>query len=124
MAANWKLNTILGLTAFLLTFLFSFTKNTWQTSMFRASIGFLLFFVLGYMLSHVLDQMKIKKNSSSVHEPIAVDESNAETESQKQVEGVLEESFQQIPLQALHKGENTKDPEEVAHTIRTWTTQD
>jgi flagellar biosynthesis/type III secretory pathway M-ring protein FliF/YscJ len=124
MAANWKLNAILGLIPFLLTYLFSFTNNTWQTSMFRACIGFLLFFVLGYMIRLVLNQMKIKKNSSSVHEHIAVEESNAETEIKKYVEDVLKESFQQISLQALHKGENTKDPEEVAQTIRTWTTQD
>lgn len=107
MAANWKLNAILGLTAFLLTYLFSYTNNMWQTSLFRASIGFLVFFVLGYVVRLVLNKVKIKNSSSSNHEHHPVEGSNVEVEASKHEGNESEESFQQIPLHGLHKREKT-----------------
>lgn len=107
MAANWKLNAILGITAFLLTYLFSFTNNMWQTALFRASLGFLVFFVLGYVVRLILNKVKIKTTSSSFHEYHSVEGSKVEMEASKHVGKELEDSFQQIPLNGLHKGENT-----------------
>ena len=124
MAANWKLNAILGLTSFLLTYLFSVTNNTWQTSMVRACIGFLLFFVLGYLLRFVLKQMKVKQNFSADQEFDTAVGSNTGPVMINQIDEGQADAFQQIPLQTLHKGENTKVPEEISGTIRTWTTQD
>jgi hypothetical protein len=107
MAANWKLNAFLGLTAFLLTYLFSYTNNMWQTSLFRAGIGFLVFFVLGYVVRLVLNKVKIKNTSSSIHEHHSVEGSYVEMEASRHEGNEWEESFQQIPLNGLHKGENT-----------------
>ncbi|MEH7307808.1 hypothetical protein [Neobacillus drentensis] len=107
MAANWRLNTILGLTAFLLTYIFSYSNNMWQTSLFRACIGFLVFFLLGFVVRIVLNEVKIKKTSSTVDDHHTVEGSNIEQETNKHIEEVMEESFQQIPLHGLHKGDRT-----------------
>ena len=104
MAFNWKLNAILGLTAFLLTYLFSITNNMWPTSLFRACIGFLIFFILGYVLRLVLNQLIIKKSSSSDNEDHLMEGSNTDLETKNQGDELLEESFQQIPLTGLHSG--------------------
>jgi phosphotransferase system glucose/maltose/N-acetylglucosamine-specific IIC component len=109
MVLNWKVNTMMGLTAFLLTYLFSFTNNTWQTSVFRAGIGFVIFFVLGYIIRVVLYQMSLKKSSSQVENQNTGEASYLDLELEKLGEAVIEEessSFQQIPLTALHNGEN------------------
>ncbi|WP_413300326.1 hypothetical protein AA0X95_18250 [Bacillus sp. 1P10SD] len=109
MVLNWKVNTMLGLTAFLLTYLFSFTNNTWQTAVFRASIGFVIFFVLGYILRVVLNQMSLKKATSQIEIQNTGEASYLDLELEVLGEAVLEEespSFQQIPLTALHNGKN------------------
>ncbi|MEH7076591.1 hypothetical protein [Neobacillus drentensis] len=124
MAANWKLNAILGFIAFLLTYLFSVTNNTWQTSMLRACLGFVLFFVLGYLLRFALNQMIIKQNLNAGQANNPTEESNTSPDMTNQVDVGLEDAFQQIPLQSIHKGENTKVPEEISGMIRNWTTQD
>jgi TM2 domain-containing membrane protein YozV len=56
-----KINVILGLTAFVITFLVSRVNNIINTSLFRSGIGFLVFFLIGYILRFVLYQIQIKK---------------------------------------------------------------
>jgi hypothetical protein len=107
MAGNWGVNVILGLMGSLLTFLFSFSNNTWQTSIVRSGIGFLIFFVLGYLLQYILRQISAAKTSQPKkhrkrHEEIkrADDQtvfSKEKTES--------DSSFQAISLNSLHQGE-------------------
>ncbi|MDR7235731.1 hypothetical protein [Neobacillus drentensis] len=108
MAGNWGVNAILGLTAFICTYLFSFTNNTWQTSLFRSGIGLLLFFLLGYIFRYVLQQIGSKKNTAFI-EKQSMDKRTNPKEDQKNEadeEQIGESSFQSIPLQALHNGED------------------
>ena len=97
-------------------------NNTWQTSLFRAGIGFLLFFTVGYLLLFVLHQILQKKVSLSSNDKVA-EEGKPEFEQEKQlVEGPMDESaFQAIPLQALHSGDHQNPSEEAAAQVtRTW----
>ncbi|PFP30761.1 hypothetical protein COJ96_02015 [Bacillus sp. AFS073361] len=121
MVANWIVNASLGLTAFLFTYYFSLQNNTWQTALFRAGIGFLLFFILGIILRFILHQIISKKNPELSQKQNTVEESSPETERTNHVEEVpmAEPVFQSIPLDSLHTREEGKDPERVAHTIRT-----
>jgi hypothetical protein len=125
MVANWGINAILGLTAFLFTYFFSLVNNTWQTSISRAGIGFLLFFILGYIFRFVLYQIALKKTLDLIQKKSREEESKQEEKRKSHVEEVTmdEPSFQAIPLRSLHNGEDAKDPEKVASTIRTWTKQ-
>jgi len=106
MKANWGVSIIFGVMAFLCTFFFSLTNNTWQTSLFRAGIGFLLFFILGYLTKFILKQISQKKiplhtNQNSEDEGIPkIDQEERESEAKMD-----ETDFQAIPLQALHNGE-------------------
>jgi phosphotransferase system glucose/maltose/N-acetylglucosamine-specific IIC component len=111
MILNWKVNTIIGSAAFLLTFFFSIANNTWQTSIFRAIIGFLFFFLLSYIFRFIVGQMNGKDQSVNVnpiHEQQLADK--LDQEQVKPVDEMFEEEplFQQIPLQALHRGEQQK----------------
>ncbi|ETI69332.1 hypothetical protein [Neobacillus vireti] len=109
MAGNWGVNAILGLIAFICTYLFSYLNNTWQTSLFRAGIGLLVFYVLGYIFRFALLQIGSKKNGNYIHKQ-ALDEGIKPQVDQKNEideEPIGESSFQSIPLQALHKGEDT-----------------
>lgn len=125
MVANWGINAILGLTAFLFTYFFSLVNNTWQTSISRAGIGFLLFFILGYIFRFVLYQIALKKTLDLIQKKSREEENKQEEKRKSHVEEVTmdEPSFQAIPLRSLHNGEDAKDPEKVASTIRTWTKQ-
>jgi uncharacterized membrane protein YraQ (UPF0718 family) len=125
MLANWRVNGILGITALFFTYFFSLVYNTWQTSLFRAGIGFIFFFVLGYSLRFVLQQIGSNKNSDLTLKENMGEVSNPEVEQKNQVEeaSMVESSFHAIPLHSLHNGENEKDPTNIRHTIRTWTAQ-
>lgn len=109
MELNWKVNTLLGTTAFLLTYFFSITNNIWQTSILRAIFGFLFFFLIGYILRFLLSQMNVKKienNSNLIHEQFTED---VLEQAQEELLGELDKEdilFQQIPLHSLHKGED------------------
>lgn len=123
MAKKWKFNVIFGFTAFLFTYFFSIANNTWQTSSFRASTGFLLFFVLGYMLQFFLSQIVSKKNASPFQKQTVGVKADLEMES-KNLDDLPhgEQPFQAIPLHSLHNGEDEKDSSKIAQTIHTWTT--
>lgn len=123
MVANWGVNAILGLTAFILTFFISLVNNTWQTSSFRAVVGFLLFFLFGYLLRFILHEIGLNKNSDQVQKPNTEEERNPELDWKEQVEvGPMgDQSFQAVPLQSLHNGLDARDSEKGANTIRTQT---
>lgn len=108
MAGNWRFNAILGLSALLFTYFFSFVNNTWQTSTLRAGIGFLVFFVVGYFLRVVLYQLVSKKSAGNSKKQ------NLDNNSTEMVERIIQEEengpvdehlFLSLPLHAIHKGE-------------------
>ncbi|MBL4952963.1 hypothetical protein JK635_12140 [Neobacillus sp. YIM B02564] len=126
MSGSWRINAILGLTAFILSFVLSFVNNTWQTSLFRAVIGFVLFFIFGYLLRMIFQQMTSRKSGDklppqTMNQPYSA-KANAAKQSHSQwqeaVNGkgkskapeVSKENahFQAISLEALHtkKGSN------------------
>jgi len=108
MELTWKFNTIMGATAFLLTYFFSITNNIWQTSILRAIFGFLFFFLLGYLFRIVLSQMNVKNlenKSNLIHEQFTEDDLE---QAEEKLLGELNKEdmlFQQIPLHSLHQGE-------------------
>jgi amino acid permease len=108
MAGKWGVNVIFGLMGSLLTFLFSFSNNTWQTSMVRSGIGFLIFFVLGYLLHYILRQISAAKTSEPKedrkrHEEIKrTDDQTVFSEEKTEADS----SFQAISLHSLHQGED------------------
>lgn len=110
-AAYMKVNTIIGFIAFLITGLFSLVNNTWQLSLFRAGIGFLLFFILGNLLSILLHQILSKNYSNSTRIQNVNEKSNKSTVREEKVEDIPldEPSFQAIPLQSLHNGEEARN---------------
>lgn len=111
MIAYLKVNAIIGCIVFLITGLFSLVNNTWQLSLFRAGIGFLLFFILGNLLSILLHQILSKNNTNSSQIQNVNEESNLRTEVKQLVEDIPldEPSFQAIPLQSLHNGEEARN---------------
>ncbi|MDQ0199540.1 hypothetical protein [Neobacillus ginsengisoli] len=124
MKANWGVNAILGFIAFLLTYIFSFMNNTLLTSLIRAGIGFLLFFIVGNMLQLVLQHMVTKKNSDLVQQQNEVETSKV-GDGKSPIEKVElgEQSFQSLPLDLLHNGDRTLGPEKIAKAIQTWTSE-
>lgn len=110
MTGNWKINTILGCTGFLFTYLFSIMNNTWQTSLFRAGIGFLLFFLLAYVLRFVLHQTLEKQKIEAIISPqqegiVAPSKIEINEQSEEVVEDEME--FEAIPLHNLHSGKTS-----------------
>ena len=106
MAGNWGINTLLALLASLITYFSSFMNNTWQTSMLRAIIGFLLFFLFGYILRVVLHQTISKERLDSIQSERA-----PEVDAPERTETVQEDepAFQSIPLDSLHIGGDATD---------------
>ncbi|MGG1399053.1 hypothetical protein ABE288_14800 [Bacillus salipaludis] len=122
MEGNWIVNIILGVAAFLLTYVFSIGNNTWQTSFFRSGIGFLLFFVFGYILRSVLHQISAMNTPNRIEELGAEEEWDTSNKYNYDAEQSVEESsFQSVPLSSLHNGEGAKDPETIAQMIQSWT---
>lgn len=117
----WRKSTILGAIAFLFTFFFSLTNNTWQTSLFRAGTGFLLFFSLGMITLFALQELLIKKAQIPVQQNAEV-EGTIDMRKENRSEANMEETaFQAIPLQSLHNGEPQMPAEEAAvQATRTW----
>jgi uncharacterized membrane protein YraQ (UPF0718 family) len=119
MKSSIKLNVIIGMIAFLITGLFSFVNNTWQLSLFRAGIGFLLFFILGNLLSFLLYQKLSKNESKNSQNKIVKVKDNQSTLLTENVEDIPladpvddlvdEPPFQAIPLQSLHNGEEASN---------------
>jgi uncharacterized membrane protein YraQ (UPF0718 family) len=122
MSVRWKVNGFMGLIVSLFTYLFSYPNNTWQTTLFRAGIGFLLFFVVGIILQFVLHQVNSKNNTDRDQKQNRLEETQAKSVANIQGGDIpLEEpSFQAFPLEALHSGGDEKDLEKTVQTIRTW----
>jgi hypothetical protein len=101
MAGNWRVNAMLGITAFLFTYFFSLVNNTWLTSLFRAGIGFLIFFIFGFFLRFVVNhQIVSKKNPGEEFSP------KVEREKKIDEEAIDDPLFQALPLHSLHKGKD------------------
>ncbi|WP_318507779.1 hypothetical protein [Bacillus sp. T3] len=109
MVGNWKINILLGATGFLFTYLFSFMNNTWLTSIFRASLVFLLFFLLGYGLRIGLHQFTREETSDTSHIGQTVKDAVLP---QNNISNQIEEStnvqveFEEVPLQHIHSAKN------------------
>lgn len=109
MVGTWKINILLGTTGFLFTYLFSFMNNTWLTSLFRASLVFLLFFLLGYGLRIGLHQFTRKETSEA---SLTGNIENEEVLPKKNISYQTEEAtnvqleFEEIPLQHIHSAKN------------------
>ncbi|WP_052353717.1 hypothetical protein [Neobacillus jeddahensis] len=117
MAASWRVNVLLGFFAFLFTFLFSMVNNTWQTSLIRAGFGFLLFFLLGYMVRLGMYQNIAKKNPDLDQTDMTNRIGKQQVEQSHQGEKVSKDqpSFQSIPLGAIHHGVNENEPKQISH---------
>lgn len=115
MVANWGFNTGLGMTALILTFCFSWENNIWQTSLFRAAIGFILFFILGYLFQILLYWIGSKKELESLLASEQVPNKNTTVNDDEA------KAFQPISLTSLH---NEIVQEKVAQTVRTWVAED
>jgi hypothetical protein len=109
MTSKWRHQAILGLSAFLLTFLFSMFNNTWLTALLWAAIGFLLFFILGSVIRLVINQ-SISKQQLDTREFLKVEKTQKEeTLANDSIENPMKEtSFHAVPLDALHGREKTK----------------
>lgn len=126
MAGNWKANILLGLTAFLFTFCFSIENNTWITALFRSGIGFVIFFIFGYVIRIVLSLIFSMKTTDPTEERTVTDkaEINFHEQNEEKQQWGEPSSFQSIPLNALHSLNQEIDPEKTENAIRAWTNQD
>ncbi len=108
MIENWRVNAVLGLLAFIFTFTFSLINNTWITSLFRAGIGFIVFFIFAYILRIVMYQIISKKNADFLPKQNREKESSVESVSNTQIEdsSIDNQSFQAVTLQSLHNGKD------------------
>ncbi|WP_312470816.1 hypothetical protein [Neobacillus sp.] len=122
MSVSWKVNGFMGLIVSLFTYFFSYPNNTWQTSLFRAGLGFLLFYVLGIMLQFVIHQVNLINSTNKDEKQNRSKDTPAKSEANIQGGDIpLEEpSFQAFPLESLHSGGDEKDLEKTVQTIRTW----
>ena len=113
MTARWRESLILGVLSFLFTFLFSNLNNTWQMSLFRAGIGFLLFFLLGYIIRFLFHQIASKKSTDIVREQISEELSGqVDFPNRVDINQKVDPLFQEITLGSLHKGDIINKPEE------------
>ena len=122
MSVNWGVNGFIGLTASLVTYFFSYSNNTWQTSLFRAGMGFFLFFVLGFILQFVVHQVDSINSTDWDQKQNSEDEIELKTGSIIHHEEfpIEEQSFQAFSIDALQSAGNLKDPEITVDTIRNW----
>lgn len=97
MKNKWLLNLTWGLTAFTITFLFSIVHNTWIISLYRSAIGFILFFLLGYILRIVLVAQKANGNPKTEEEIIDLPQPTDEAPKDQ------EEEFEQLSIASLVK---------------------
>jgi uncharacterized membrane protein YraQ (UPF0718 family) len=104
LAGNWLVNAVMGLIGFLFTFVFTFFNNTWQTSLFRAGAGFLLFFLTGYLFRLVLHQNGSIPAQTKEEEPLPKQEKVNESADAKNDQT----AFEALPLHDLHKEKNSK----------------
>lgn len=109
MTVSWRESLFLGTLSFLFTYLFSSINNTWQMSIFRAGIGFLLFFFLGFILKLFFRQIVHKKNTSLPTEQVNVETSDQnELQNSNDVNQKDDPLFQEITLGSLHTEDNNR----------------
>jgi uncharacterized membrane protein len=111
MVGNWKFNVFFGLVALVFTLLFSLPNNTWQTTIFRGSIGFFIFYILAYLVRAIFFLIISRKTKQVIaseieHENEAADPLKEEEESN---DFTFESQFESIPLHALHKEGKTNN---------------
>lgn len=99
MAVNRKINLCLGLTAFVLTFIFSIKNNTWLTSLERAGFGFILFFLLGYCF--IFFYRKPSNTIKNTNKTTPLDKSS--------------NSFQPVSIGSLHQTAEGSESEETGY---------
>jgi hypothetical protein len=100
MVINWGFHAIIAAILSIITCFSSIIYNTWQTSLVRSGIGFLLFFVLSIFFQFVLHQFI----SKTIVEKKALE---ANSERKSNMEEISEyDSFQSIPLHSLHNAED------------------
>lgn len=111
MAASWRINLFLGIITFLFTYLFSIENNTWQMSLFRSGIGFLIFFLIGYILRFLLHQIAAKKSEKLLEK--RSQEKISENMKQQLVDNGQSDDpfFKAVTLDTLHNGENKNKPD-------------
>ncbi|WML31516.1 hypothetical protein RCG24_06550 [Neobacillus sp. OS1-32] len=109
MSGSWRINAILGLTAFILSFVLSFVNNTWLTSLFRALIGFVLFFVLGYLLRFIFQQLNSRKSGEELPPQRKIQQFGAKVNAP-----IQEHSLRQEAVKGKEKNDTTGLPKENA----------
>jgi hypothetical protein len=105
MVGNWKFNFFFGLVAFVGTFLFSLPNNTWQISIFRGSIGFILFFLISYFVRAFLFVLISRKAKQDIDKNLPNIEPDFHQVKSEEVNS--EEQFESLPLHALHQEAKT-----------------
>ncbi|MDF2535262.1 MAG: hypothetical protein K0R18_1421 [Bacillales bacterium] len=108
MVASWRGSLFLGFISFLFTFLCSVGNNTWQMSLFRAVIGFLIFFLLGTILQLLL-HLIVPMNSTDMQSEEDKEELSEQSETQEEIDSTQSEDplFQEVNLGSLHNGDSS-----------------
>lgn len=120
MSVKWRVNIFLGLLAFVFSWAFSFANNMWLTSLFRAFIGFFIFFLFGLILQILFQLFNYSKNDNSKAQ-VSLSEIHTRAEILNTSEHNNEEnSFTGISLETLHEQNEDTDYKKVAQAIRPW----
>jgi hypothetical protein len=102
MIVKLKVHVGLGLIAFLFTYFFSILNNTWQTSLYRAAGGFLLFFFFGIVFLMVINQMVGKSHPEKQEKSKVEIEVKLKVDHVDVVEMTDTTGFQNVSLHSLH----------------------
>jgi zinc transporter ZupT len=109
MVGNWKINISIGLVAFICTLLFSLPNNTWQTTIFRGVIGFIIFFLLGFLIRTLFFQIFASKTKQVIVNDSKPENEAAPLKEEESNEIAFDDQFESIPLHALHQEGKTND---------------
>jgi len=116
---NWIVTAFIGVLAFILSFCFTIVNNTWLTSLFRAAIGFVVFFILGCIVQIILKLIMSRAADSNIRlkqEPgvngdvnfsslAEAEHGNPAGETSNDGE---EPEFQSVSLSSLHNGKDSQ----------------
>jgi len=120
MSVKWGVNIILGLLAFVFSWLFSFANNMWLTSLVRACIGFFIFFLFGLILQIVFQLFNYSKKDLSKTEGSISEIQTREEISITSEHQIEEHSFTGISLETLHEQNDDTDYKKNAQVIKAW----
>ncbi|WP_043930462.1 hypothetical protein [Bacillus sp. EB01] len=112
---KWKVNILLGLVACTASFLFSYMNNMWHVSLTRAGIGFLLFFMAGWVAQIVLGLLKVEEKETR---QVTLLENESVPLPGEIAEQKEEQPFTGIPLELLHGKEEKLEMENASGTFR------